>query len=189
MGHDIWRFTFPAGPRYKYFPEKLFCLTGNACCWKRNVPFDGPNRPVKFTVVWKNKPDYVTDKGKNLFNRRQALSSKIIQGRNLDWQKELSHWAVAWKNTAPAEITLKFAQPVNISLVKLFLHGGYQDITVSSTGKILARHKRTPGGEPEVDVDEVSISFKEQTVKEITVRLEKRTGITWLSELEVWGAE
>ena len=189
MGHDIWRFTFPAGPRYKYFPEKLFCLTGNACCWKRNVPLDGPNRPVKFTVVWKNKPDYVTDKGKNLFNRQQALSSKIIQGRNLDWQKELSHWAVAWKNTAPAEITLKFAQPVNISLVKLFLHGGYQDITVSSAGKILARHKRTPGGEPEVDVDEVSISFKEQTVKEITVRLEKRTGITWLSELEVWGAE
>ena len=72
-------------------------------------------------------------------------------------------------------------------MVKLFLHGGYQDIVVSSAGKRLADFKRSPGGEPEVDVDEVMISFKPQKLQEITVRLEKRTGITWLSELEIWG--
>ncbi|MBQ9502790.1 MAG: hypothetical protein IJU70_11585 [Lentisphaeria bacterium] len=186
-GHDIWRFTFPPGPVHKFFPENLVCLTGNACRWQRNIPTDGPNKPVKFSVAWQNKPDYVTDKGDNLFNRKAALSSKLIQGGGLDWQKELSRWAVAWKNTEPAEITLKFIHPVTVSMVKLFLHGGYQDIVVSNAGKRLADFKRSPGGEPEVDVDEVMISFKPQKLQEITVRLEKRTGITWLSELEIWG--
>ncbi|MBR7103495.1 MAG: hypothetical protein IKC65_00975, partial [Lentisphaeria bacterium] len=188
-GHDIWRFTFPAAPSRQYFPKNLVCLTGNACRWKRNIPVDGPNQPVKFTVSWHNKPDHVSDKGNNLFNRKAALSSKLIQGRKIDWQKALSRWAVAWKNNAPATLTLTFAGSVDISLIKLWLHGGYQDITVSSNGKQLVSFKRKKSGEAEVDVDEISLSFKPVKTREITVTLGKRTEITWLSELEVWGRD
>ena len=186
-GHDIWRFTFPAGPVYKAFPENLFCLTGNACRWKRNIPVDGPNLKVKFTHSWQNAPDHVTDKGRNLFNRRESLSSKIIQGQKLNWQKELSKWAVAWKNNEPAKLTLKFAKPADVSLVKLWLHGGYQDITVTSGGRKLAVFKRKAGGEREVDVDEVAISFKPVKTREITIEFGRRTAITWLAEVELWG--
>ena len=187
VGHDIWRFTFPAGPEIKFFPEGLVCLTGNACRWKKNVPFDGPNAAVKFSLSYKNAPDHVTDKGGNLFNRRAALASNIIQGGKLDWRKELSKWAVAWKNTEPAEIAVRFVKPVNMSLVKLWLHGGYQDITVCAKGKVLAAFKRRPGGEPEVDVDEVAIAFKPVKTDELTIHFGKRTDVTWLSELEIWG--
>ena len=185
-GHDIWRFTFPAAPAYKHFPENMVCLTGNACRWKRNIPIDGPNSKVKFALSYKNAPDYVSDKGQNLFNRKQALASKLIQGKKLNWQKVLSKWAVAWKNNKPADITFKFDHPVDVSLVKLWLHGGYNEISVSANGKKLASFKRKKGGEPEVDVDEVSISFKPVKTRELTIHLGPRSGITWLSELELW---
>ena len=164
----------------------MVCLTGNACRWKRNIPIDGPNSKVKFALSYKNAPDYVSDKGQNLFNRKQALASKLIQGKKLNWQKVLSKWAVAWKNNKPADIAFKFDHPVDVSLVKLWLHGGYNEISVSANGKKLASFKRKKGGEPEVDVDEVSISFKPVKTRELTIHLGPRFGITWLSELELW---
>ena len=185
-GHDIWRFTFPAAPEYKPWPANSECLTGNACRWRRNIPVAGPNAKVKFTCSYENPPDLVPDAGNALFNRRKALESPLIQGRKLDWRKRLASWAVAWKNTDPAAVTLDFAEPVTASGVKLWLHGGYDEITVFCDGGKCASFKRPGGGEPEVDVDEVVIPFPAVRGKKFQVRFGRRTGVTWLAELELW---
>ena len=190
-GCDIWRFTFPPASKQEFWPTGLHCLTGNACRWRRNIPFDGPNAKVSFKVTYNNPPDLIKDAGNNLFNRRESLSSPLISvkldEKRLADVQELHPWCIAWENTNPADIKLVFEKSVKMSLLKLWLHGDYSDIEVRSEGKTLGITSRKPGGEPEVDVDEVAIRFPQQTTKELEVRFGQRTAPLYVAELELWG--
>ncbi|MBQ9338163.1 MAG: beta-galactosidase trimerization domain-containing protein [Lentisphaeria bacterium] len=190
VGRDIWRFRFPRAKTAPppQVPQDLTCLTGNSWYYEGDMPVEGPNANVKFTVSYDNAPDLIPDSPKKnkLFNRKSAMNAKPA----MNLKQDIIPWVVAWNKGNDSAVTFAFRNEVSVQKVRIWASG---EIPEFEFGTLDSGNYRKLGSAPvpesEIgDVREIVIDIPPAAGKNFVLKTGKRKdGVLYLAEVELWG--
>jgi len=212
---DIWRFQFPMPPE-TYEPtdnkEDPYCLTGNNFVWWMNKVHEIQNiENDDATYEYSIAPDFIKEevaRGKkhsfvwgDLTDRQWApVIGDVFYPKNKKIKKamqsgrlKLDHYIVAWKDTAPVDITFDFKKTYKFQKVRIVYANtlpGYT-VAVSTDGKKFAPVKKIdklPIANQNACLDTIA-NFTPVEGRYVRITLSERPkgNKCILSEVEIWG--
>ncbi len=194
VDRDIWRFRFPRAktPPPSQVPEEMTCLTGNSWYYASDTPAEGSNANLKYTISYDNAPDHIADNVKmdKLFNRKLSMDSEPLHKGVTVLDGAVDPWVVAWKKGKEASVAFSFPKKVTVKKVRIWASG---DIPEFEFGSVSAGSCQKLGFAPvpvseKGDVREIVIDIPPTAGEKFVLKIgERKTGVLYLSEVELWG--